>query len=269
MITARNNGIKSNVTRQSSMNIDIVELEKELYGLEQLHERCEQQLFRPSEIRAFLADIDRKVRGLIPPGSDLFRLYDRCMREGTDWWRETLSGYVDKADCKNVGRRIALLREILSKIEPEFLRSERLGRTQIYFQEGEVYRARQEFYRLLKLATHCIDIIDPYLDPDVLDFVDAIDITISFRLLTGTPKPLFVQQLSAFQGAGRSVETRSNTALSHDRFLIIDGQECWHLGTSINGLGKKACMINKVVDAAELAKLILDFQTWWSTGLVL
>ena len=252
------------------MKIDVVALEKILAELEQLHEKCEQQLLRPTEIQAVFSDIGSRLASLLPKDSDLYRIYERRMSEGTDWWKETLSGYVDRSDCANVGRRIAVVREILKKIEPDFLRTERTGHTQIYLQAGEVFRARQEFYSLLLRASRSIVIVDPHLDPSVFDFVDAIDASISFRLLTGATKTLFVQQLAALRSAGRNIDARSNTiTLSHDRFLIIDDQEVWHLGTSINGLGKKACMINKVVDPAELKKVLTDFSNWWSSGSIL
>ena len=146
-------------------------------------------------------------------------------------------------DCRNIGRRIAALRVVLKEIEPEFLRAEQTPKAQLYFTAGEVYRARQEFYRLLKRGATRIDIADQYLDLDTFDFVDALDIGVATRLLTGTPKALFVQQLHALQTMQRPVEARSNDQ-NHDRFVILDGSEVWHLGASINGLGRKAFMMN-------------------------
>lgn len=252
------------------MKIDVTTLENILAELEQLHERCAQQLLRPAEIQAAFSDIGTRLASLLPMDSDLHRIYERSMREGTDWWKDTLSGYVDRSDCANVERRIVVVREILKKIEPDFLRPEHARQMQIYLQAGDVYRARQEFYRLLRRASRSIDIVDRYLDPSVFDFVDATDVSINFRLLTGDPKALFIKQLATLRGAGRSIDARSNAiTLSHDRFLILDNQEVWHLGASINGLGKDACMINKVVDAEELKKVLADFSGWWSSGSVL
>ena len=243
----------------------LVALETILAELEQLHERCMQELLKPPEIKSILSDLDNRTRGIIPGDSELYRLYDRGMKEGTDWWRVTFTGYVDKANCKNIGRRINLIRQMLSILEPEFLRTQKVERTQIYFQAGEKYRANQELYRLLKRASQVIDIMDPYLDTDVFDFIDAIDTTINVRLITGNPKPLFVRQLHALQTTRSNIEASSNS-LSHDRFVILDRQEAWHLGASINGLGKKACMISKVGETTQLTKIISDFQSWWSSG---
>ena len=117
----------------------------------------------------------------------------------------------------------------------------------------------------MKRATNLVEIVDPYLDTDVYDFVDTLDTVISVRLITGNPKQLFIQQLHALQATTRKIEARSNTS-SHDRFVILDGQEAWHLGASINGLGKKACMINKIVGPVQLGKLAADFSAWWNAG---
>ncbi len=61
------------------------------------------------------------------------------------------------------------------------------------------------------------------------------------------------------------MEARSNDQ-NHDRFLIVDRTEGWHLGASVNGFGKKAFMINKITVGTELARLQGDFEQWWTTG---
>jgi hypothetical protein len=251
-----------NVSTESNVDVDVVQLEAVHAQLELLHERCSSQLLLIDEVQSELARLDARLRGLLPASSDLFRLYDRRMRERTDWWQQTGSGYVDTGDCRNIGRRIGLMREILASIDPEFLRDERFKRTQYYFQRGERFRARQRFYQLLRRASSRVAIIDPYLDVEVLDFVDELDPKIEVRLLTNQAKSLFTKQLTIMQGSGRFVEARSS-ASSHDRFVILDDQEVWHLGASINGLGKKACMINKVVDDDEAKRLLGDYAGWW------
>lgn len=245
--------------------MDAIELERVQAELERLHDRCERGLVLSSEASSLLAGLDQRARSTLPEKSDLFRLYDSRIRAQTDWWERTINGYVAQSDCRNIGRRIAVLREILSEIEPDFLRSEARAPTQLYFQAGEGYQARQEFYRLLKRATKSIDIADPFLDPDVFDFVDALDPALAIRLLTGLPKPLFVQQLRGLQAMQRTVEARSNDR-NHDRFVILDGSEAWHLGTSINGLGRKACMLNRVSADPERERILADFEAWWASG---
>ena len=45
----------------------------------------------------------------------------------------------------------------------------------------------------------------------------------------------------------------------HDRFIIIDNEEMYHLGASIKGLGKKCFGINKIEDV-EIMEKILNYK---------
>ena len=237
------------------MEIDVASLDGIDAELGRLHHRCEKQLLHTDELISELGEIDDRIRKLLPDNSDPFRLFDRRMKEhGTEWWKTGGTGYVSQEDCRRIGFRIAIVREILAEIEPDFLRHDTLPSHQLYFQPGEIYRARQEFFRLLRRASKSIDIADPYLDPDVFDFIESLEPTRAIRLLTGDPKSLFLKQLKAIQANGWSVEGRSNNQ-HHDRFVILDGAEVWHLGASVNGLGRKACMMNKITSATELSKV--------------
>jgi hypothetical protein len=62
-----------------------------------------------------------------------------------------------------------------------------------------------------------------------------------------------------------NIEAKKNPDF-HDRFLIIDGSEVWQLGASINGTGKKAFMVNKVVDQDEVSRVLSDYDKWWTNG---
>jgi hypothetical protein len=246
----------------------ITELEAIQEELERLHERCDRGILRSSEISSLLGTLDARARAALPANSDLFRLLDSRLTAATDTWEMTINGYVTPRDCRNIGRRIAVLREVLKEIEPEFLRAEARAPTQLYFQAGEGYRARQEFFRVLRRASHGVDIADPYLDAVVFDFIEPLDPGLNVRLLTGAPKPLFLQQLDGLRATGRVIGSRSNDQ-NHDRFVLLDRAEVWHLGTSINCLGGKACMMNRISSPADLSKVFADFEDWWDTGTIL
>ena len=48
----------------------------------------------------------------------------------------------------------------------------------------------------------------------------------------------------------------SKTNKFHDRFIVIDNREMYHLGASIKDLGKKCFGINKIEDKEIIAKII-------------
>jgi len=51
--------------------------------------------------------------------------------------------------------------------------------------------------------------------------------------------------------------------------LIIDKKEVWHLGASINFIGKKDSMINKIVDKEELQNFLDCYKDWWQNGILI
>jgi len=251
------------------MPIDIPALDAVREDLEALHRRCEQGIVRPAEAQSALAGADRRVRELLPAESDPFRFYDRKFSEHRSlWWAQSITGYVERGDCQNILHRLEAVRAALTRLAPDFARDESSARAQFYFPEGDIYQARQTLFRLMKRAAARIDIVDPYLDPEVFEFLESIEPAVAVRLVTGAPKALFASQLRAFRANVRPVEARgiADVAKIHDRFLAIDGREIWHLGASINGLGRKASMINRVDEASERTRLLSDLEAWWSAG---
>lgn len=51
----------------------------------------------------------------------------------------------------------------------------------------------------------------------------------------------------------------AKTSKFHDRFIIIDNEEMYHLGASIKDLGKKCFGINKIEDV-EIIEKILNYK---------
>jgi len=51
------------------------------------------------------------------------------------------------------------------------------------------------------------------------------------------------------------------TNIFHDRFIIIDKKELYHLGASLKDLGKKVFGINKIYDNDYVNKLISKIKT--------
>jgi hypothetical protein len=244
--------------------VDVTKLQQLQAELEQHLDRCERRLLRVDELGRLLRSIDERLEGALPPESDAFRVYDRQRREHTDWGSANISGYVEKIDCDNIAPRIRTIRKILEMVAPEFLREDS-AQIQYYFPPGDSFRARQRFFQVLGRAGSDLVICDPYLDVTVLDFIELLDQRIGVRLLAGTPSQLFRSQFNLLKVMRHRLDARS-TASSHDRWIVLDGREVWHLGASINGLGKKAFMMSIVADPAEAAKVSGDVTAWWTAG---
>jgi hypothetical protein len=118
----------------------------------------------------------------------------------------------------------------------------------------------------MKRAAKELVIVDPYLDDTVFDYIESLDSNIVIRMLTESKKAVFPKLLKAFVLKRSNVEARECSAC-HDRFLIIDQNEIWHLGASINHAGKKAFMIIKVSEQMEKDDFLKNYQSWWGCGI--
>jgi len=243
----------------------VEELENILCDAEMLENRCYQGVLRSSEIGDQLRALEERARTALVEDSDPARLFDRHRREITDYWRDTISGYVDEKDCDNIARLVGNVRKVLDLLEPEGLRDAARPKDEFFFSARDQYRPAKQIFKILKRADFKVAIVDEYLDDEVFDYIESLNSSLSINLLTGTKKPIFPVLLHALQTTGVTVEARENTQC-HDRFVILDDQEVWHLGASINGIGKSAFMVNRINDEEERKRFLCDFQNWWARG---
>ncbi len=119
--------------------------------------------------------------------------------------------------------------------------------------------------KIMRSANNSIVIIDPYLDDIIFNYIDLIGAEIDIRLVTSQIKQMFKELLTDLKNTRKNVDARQSEGF-HDRYIIIDGKEIWHLGTSINYIGKNAFQINKVIDEETIKKIMKDYNLWWENG---
>src|SRR5207253_10701740 len=86
-------------------------------------------------------------------------------------------------------------------------------------------------------ATKSLDILDPYIGPEVLDRVDDAGVKVALRLLTAKTRQLSTSYFQAFKATYGNAELRIlNDPKLHDRFIIIDRSTAFHVGHSIKDL---------------------------------
>jgi len=117
--------------------------------------------------------------------------------------------------------------------------------TQGIFFDGQVFDAYELVAKIVRSAKHSIVLIDNYIDESSLTLLTKKNKAVKLLLLTKT----VTRQLSLdVEKANRqygNIELK-NFAKSHDRFLIIDGSEVYHLGASLKDLGKKWFAFSKM-----------------------
>ncbi|QOG11243.1 ORF6N domain-containing protein [Arcobacter sp. FWKO B] len=112
------------------------------------------------------------------------------------------------------------------------------------FYDGQIYDAYSFANDLLKSAKNEIILIDNYIDDTVLTIFSKIP-NIKVTIYTNTiPKQLKLD-FEKYQKQYQNVELKIFKN-SHDRFIILDKKEVYHLGASLKDLGKKWFAFSKM-----------------------
>ena len=143
---------------------------------------------------------------------------------------------------------------ILNKLEKEKVIKERL------FYDGEIYDAYSLIVEILKEAKNEIVIIDNYIDKRILDILTFKEKDVNVIIFTNNLKlnDLDMEKFISQYGEVKVAYTNR----FHDRFIIIDGKQLYHVGASLKDLGKKCFGITKIKDKEYLERLnkIIDEQ---------
>ena len=117
--------------------------------------------------------------------------------------------------------------------------------TQGVFFDGQVFDAYTLTSKIIKTAKQSIVLIDNYIDETSLTHLAKKKKEVQVFLLTKTiSKALALDVKKANEQYGHfNIKT---FAQSHDRFLIIDNKDVYHLGASLKDLGKKWFAFSKM-----------------------
>lgn len=117
--------------------------------------------------------------------------------------------------------------------------------TQGVFFDGQIFDAYELASRIIRTAKKSIVLIDNYIDENTLMHLAKKEKGVSVVLLTKSiSKQLQLDIHKANDQYGNF--TAKTFTQSHDRFLIIDGKEVYHLGASLKDLGKKWFAFSKL-----------------------
>ena len=138
----------------------------------------------------------------------------------------------------------------LSKIE----RKNNIQNENIFF-DGEYFDARTFLKQVFSQAKNKITLIDPYLDTKALDYLKVRNSGVEISLFTSSKAKLTKDDIDSFnlQYGGLQSHTINNF---HDRFIIIDDSELYHLGISLNYIANKTFAITKM--EPDFIELILN-----------
>ena len=123
------------------------------------------------------------------------------------------------------------------------------------FFDGQIYDAYSLIIDIIKKANKKILIIDNYIDDSVLKMLTKKNKNVEVVLLTSDKSNIEKIDIQKFNKEYPILKV-AKTNKFHDRFIVIDNKEMYHLGASIKDLGKKCFGINRIEDLDIIEKVI-------------
>lgn len=154
-----------------------------------------------------------------------------------------LKGYAINSRMNRMEDNVQVIAKKVNQIELQI--NTHLIPTQGVFFDGQVFDAYALASKIIRSAKDNIVLIDNYIDESTLTHLAKKKKGVKVLLLTralSKQLTLDVQKANTQYGP---IEVKTFTQ-SHDRFLIIDGKEVYHLGASLKDLGKKWFAFSKM-----------------------
>ena len=113
------------------------------------------------------------------------------------------------------------------------------------FHNGQIFDAYKFATDLIKSANKSLVLIDNYIDESVLLMLSKRKSGVTADIYTYPISQTLRQDLQKHNKQYSPINVHNHTT-SHDRFLIIDNTEVYHIGASLKDLGKKLFAFSKL-----------------------
>jgi len=151
---------------------------------------------------------------------------------------------------KELENDVSLLKSKVENISNS-LENNSLQSKQGIFYDGQIYDAYAFVNDLLKSAKNEIVLIDNYIDDSVFTFFSKYP-HLKIKIYTQTITKQLSLDYQKYQAQYQNIELLEFKN-AHDRFLIIDSTQMYHIGASLKDLGKKWFAFSKFeMDALEI-----------------
>lgn len=154
-----------------------------------------------------------------------------------------LKGYALNNRMNRIEENVQAISDKVNQIELQI--STQLIPTQGVFFDGQVFDAYELASKIIRTAKKSIALIDNYVDETTLTHLAKRSKGVKIHLLTKVISKQLQLDLQKANEQYGNFEAKVFTQ-SHDRFLIIDSKEVYHLGASLKDLGKKWFAFSKL-----------------------
>ncbi|MGN2375619.1 ORF6N domain-containing protein [Sphingobacterium spiritivorum] len=138
--------------------------------------------------------------------------------------------------------------EIFKALESDKIHSEK-G----VFYDGQIFDAYTFVADIIRNAGRSIILIDNYVDDTVLTLLGKRGQSVTATIYTKNISNQLQLDLQRYNSQYPSIDVHT-FAQAHDRFLIVDGTELYHVGASLKDLGKKWFAFSRM--DIEVAKML-------------
>ena len=132
-------------------------------------------------------------------------------------------------------------------------KTEKEFKQKIFF-EGQIYDSYSLIIDIIKQAKQKILIIDNYIDDSILKMLSKKNKDVEAVILTTPNSNIRKLDIQKFNKQYPILKLAYINKF-HDRFIVIDNKELYHIGASLKDLGKKCFAISIINDKEYIKKL--------------
>jgi hypothetical protein len=154
-----------------------------------------------------------------------------------------LKGYAINQRMDRIETNYDNLSKEVSKISLQ-LKTTELPSQGVFF-DGQIFDAYELMSRIIRSAKKEIILIDNYIDESVLTHLSKRNTNVEAIIYTKSISRVLNLDLERHNSQYPSISIRE-LRQSHDRFLIIDRKELYHIGASLKDLGKRWFAFSKL-----------------------
>jgi len=147
-----------------------------------------------------------------------------------------LKGYAVNNRLENLEQKVNTLEQKTAEID--FQIRTNLPQNEGIFYDGQIFDAYHFVSKIIKNATKSIILIDNYIDESVLLLLSKRKTKVLTTIYTHTVSEQMKLDIQKHNSQYEKIEVNVFKK-SHDRFLIIDQKDVYHIGASLKDLGKK------------------------------
>lgn len=151
-------------------------------------------------------------------------------------------------------RKLSNCEKNFETVFDELQKNKELGFKQKIFFNSQIYDAYSLVIDIIKTAKNKILIIDNYIDDSVLKMLLKKNKDVEVVILTSQNSNISKLDIQKFNKQYPTLKI-ARTNKFHDRFIVIDNKQLYHIGASLKDLGKKCFAISKIEDMEYVEKI--------------